>query len=150
MEQQNIKTSRCVLRPATVEDATWMFRLFNDEAVVAYIEGIQWFNKDIESTVGFIKSMEVNSRRETGMLWSIIYNENPVGFIMVNDLDDNPFLTFALFPEYRRLHLGTEVYKSVNRYISERFTSPKIETKNPIVKKILRHSAEILFIYNII
>lgn len=137
MKQPVIQTSRCVLRPAVIEDASWMFELFKDEEVVVYIEGIKLFNANIEAVVGFIKSMEINCRKRMGMLWSIIYKETPIGFIMVNDLDENPFLTFALFPEYRNLRFGTEVYKSINQFVTTQFSSPSTETNNPVVKKIL-------------
>ena len=148
MEQPILKTQRCTLRPSTVDDAEWLLRLFNDEEVVAYIEGIKWFNTDIDAVNDFLKSMERNSARNIGFLWSIIFNESPIGFIMANDIDESPFLTFALMPEYRNKHLGTEVFVSVNDFISKTFAAPKTETENPIVKKILRHHSEILFINN--
>ena len=67
---------------------------------------------------------------------------------MANDIDESPFLTFALMPEYRNKHLGTEVFVSVNDFISKTFAAPKTETENPIVKKILRHHSEVLFVNN--
>ena len=140
MEQQIIRTTRCILRPSAIEDAEWMFKLLVDKDVVSYIEGIKWFNADIESVSKFIKLM-TDSKENNGMLWSIIYNDIPVGIIMVNDLKDRPFISFALFPEYRSLHIGTEVYNSVYRFIS-----PSAETKNLKEEKVLRHKTEVLFI----
>lgn len=122
-----------------------MYSLFTDKDVIAYIEGIQWFNADVEAVVRFIDSMKTNFQRKMGMLWSVIYNDVPVGIIMVNDLKEKPFLTFALFPEYRGLRIGTEIYESIYRFISANYRSPRTETKNPIVKKILRHSADSQF-----
>lgn len=148
MEQPTINTTRCILRPPSIEDAEWMYRLFNDKDVVSYIEGIKWFNVGVDAVMGFIKSMETNFQKQIGILWCIIYNNQPIGIIMVNDFDDNPFLTFALFPEYRNLRIGTEVYRSVNSYVSKLFGAPSVETDNPIVKKIVRHNPEILFINN--
>lgn len=145
MEQPILKTQRCILRPSTVDDAEWLLRLFNDEDVVAYIEGIKWFNTDIEAVNGFLKSMDRNSARNIGFLWIIIFDESPIGFIMANDIDESPFLTFALMPEYRNKNLGTEVFASVNDFISKTFTAPRTETKNPIVHKILRHHSEVLY-----
>ena len=145
MEQPILKTQRCILRPSTDDDAEWLLRLFNDEDVAAYIEGIKWYNTDIESVNCFLKSMERNSARNIGFLWIIIFNESPIGFIMANDIDEEPFLTFALLPEYRNQHFGTEVFASVNDFISKAFATPRTETENPIVKKILRHNSDVLY-----
>lgn len=148
MEQPILKSQRCILRPPIVDDAEWLFKLFNDEDVVAYIEGIKWFNTDIDAVKGFLKSMERNSAHNKGFLWVIMFNESPIGFIMANDIEETPFLTFALLPEYRDKHFGSEVFVSVNEFISKTFATPKTETENPIVKKILRHHSEVLFVNN--
>lgn len=145
MEQPILKTLRCTLRPSTVDDAEWLLRLFNDEDVVAYVEGIKWFNTDIEAVNAFLKSMERNSARNIGFLWIIIFNDSPIGFIMANDINEEPFLTFALLPEYRNKHFCSEVFTSVNDFISKTFSAPKTETENPIVKKILQHHSEVLY-----
>lgn len=148
MEQPILKTQRCTLRPSTPDDAEWLLKLFNDEAVVAYIEGIKWFNTDIDAVRGFLKSMERNSAQNKGFLWVMMFNERPIGFIMANDIDDNPFLTFALLPEYRDKHFGSEVFAAVNEFISKTFATPKTESENPIDKRILRHHSEVLFVNN--
>lgn len=143
-----LNTERCSLVSATVEDAEWMFKLFNDEDVVSYIEGIKWFNSDIETVKKFIEAMNVNFRKNLGILWSVILHEKPIGIIMVNDLPDNPFLTFAIFDQYRGNGLGSEIYSCVKKFIKEKYSEPEIVTENPIVKKIIRHQAEFLFLNN--
>lgn len=118
MEQPTINTSRCILRPPSTGDAEWMYRLFNDKDVVSYIEGIKWFNTGVYAVMDFIESMETNFQRQIGILWCIIYNDQPIGIIMVNDLDENPFYSFALFPYYRGLELMKECITETNRYLN--------------------------------
>lgn len=118
MEQPTITTSRCILRFPSTEDAEWMYRLFNDKDVVSYIEGIKWFNTGVDAVMDFIKSMETNFQKRIGILWCIIYNDQPIGIIMVNDLDENPFYSFALFPYYRGLELMKECITETNRYLN--------------------------------
>ncbi len=148
MEFPIIKTNRCQLRQAVKEDASWMIQLFNDKDVVQYIEGIKWFNADVLSVESFIASMESNHKDSNGILWCVICQNNPAGIIMVNDLTEDPYLTFALFKEYREHGLGTEIYNAVKDYVSKKFTEPTIETNNPIVRKITKRECEYLFIDN--
>lgn len=117
MEQPTINTPRCILRLATADDAVWLYELFNDQEVIAYIEGIKWFNADIESTRAFIDSMNINFQKRLGILWCVVYEYCPVGMIMVNDLNDKPFYTFALFPQFRGLELMEECIVGINSYI---------------------------------
>lgn len=121
MEQPIIKTLRCVLRPATDTDARWMYKLFNDRDVVSYIEGIKWFNSNIKSTQTFIDSMNINFQKGLGILWCILYENCPIGMIMVNDLNEESFYTFALFPKYRGLELMKECIAATNRYLLETY-----------------------------
>lgn len=118
MEQPTITTARCILCPPTTEDAEWMYRLFNDKDVIAYIEGIKWFNSDINATRLFITSMRKNFQHELGMLWCIFYRNQPIGIIMANDLNEDPFYSFALFPSYRGLELMKECITETNRYLN--------------------------------
>ena len=76
MEVEILHTERCTLRPATVEDADWLFGLFNDPDVVTYIEGINWFNTDVASVRSFIESMLPEYRFKSYMseCVSAIYN----------------------------------------------------------------------------
>lgn len=117
MEQPTINTPRCILRLATADDAVWLYELFNDQEVIAYIEGIKWFNADIESTRAFIDSMNINFQKRLGILWCVVYEYCTVGMIMVNDLNDKPFYTFALFPQFRGLELMEECIVGINSYI---------------------------------
>ena len=146
MEVEILHTERCLLRPATIDDASWMYDLFNDQDVVEYIEGLKWFNTDVESVANFIENMQVNADKDLGAIWCVELDTENIGFIMAYDLKENPFLSFALFPQYRNQRLGTEVIKKVYDHITSKYQSPKIETKNQIVKKIQRKLPPILFI----
>lgn len=145
MEVETLHTERCILRPVTLDDADWLFRLFNDPDVVTYIEGINWFNADVASVRSFIESMQINAEKDLGVMWCVEYQSYNIGFILAYDLKDKPFLTFALLPEYRNKHFCSEVFTSVNDFISKTFSAPKTETENPIVKKILQHHSEVLY-----
>lgn len=148
MEFPLIDTDRCQLQQAAKEDASWMLRLFNDKEIVEYIEGIKWFNANVDSVISFIASMERNYQKSQGILWCVIINNHPAGIIMANDLKENPYLTFALFKEYREQGIGREIYNAVKEYISKEFGKPNVETQNPIVKKILKRECEYLYIDN--
>lgn len=117
MNQHIISTSRCILRHATDEDAFWLYELFNDKDVIAYIEGVKWFNSDIESTQTLIESMNINFQKGLGILWCILYENCPIGMIMVNDLNEKSYYTFALFPQYRGLELMEECVSGINGYL---------------------------------
>ena len=146
MEVEILHTERCVLRPAKLEDAEWMYDLFNDSDVVSYINGIKWFNADIVSVRSFIESMQINAAKDLGIMWCVDYEANHIGFVLAYDLKDDPFLSFALFPKYRNQHLGSEVIAMAKEYISQKFQSPKIESNNPIVKAIVRKLPVILYL----
>lgn len=131
-----------------IEDANWLFDLFNDSDVVKYIEGINWFNADVVSVRSFIESMKINAIKDIGAMWCVEHQSNNIGFILAYDLKDNPFLSFALLPKYRNRHFGSEVITLIKDYISQKFQSPRIETGNPIVKGIVRKLPVILYIGN--
>lgn len=129
MGQPTINTTRCILRPPTMEDADWLYELFNDQDVIKYIEGIKWFNSDIDSTRMFIDSMNINFQKGQGVLWCILYENRPIGMIMVNDLKEDPFYSFALFPFYRGLELMKECITETNRYLNYNYyQTPAIST----------------------
>ncbi|MDE6331087.1 MAG: GNAT family N-acetyltransferase, partial [Muribaculaceae bacterium] len=146
MDVEILHTERCILRPVTAEDADWLFDLFNDCDVVKYIEGIKWFNADVDSVRTFIESMHINADKDLGAMWCVEYQSANIGFILAYDLKDNPFLSFALFPKYRSQHLGSEVIAVTKEYISRRFQSPVIESNNPIVKEITRKLPVVLYL----
>lgn len=146
MEVEILYTERCVLRPVKLEDAEWLYDLFNDSDVVRYIDGIKWFNTNVASVRSFIESMQINAAKDLGAMWCVEYKSNHIGFIFAYDLKDNPFLSFALFPKYRNQHLGSEVIAIAKEYISHKFQSPKIESNNPIVKGIVRKLPVILYL----
>lgn len=148
MDSIKLVTPRCLLRMAVIEDAEWMLRLFKDKEVVAYIDGIKWFNTNVESMRSFIMSMDKNFQESKGILWSVIVDDCPAGIIMANDLEETPYLTFALFEEYRRKNIGSEVYNVVKEYITAKYEETKVETRNPVVEKITKRKCEYLFIGN--
>lgn len=148
MKPSTLTTNRCQLRPAIKKDAEWMLKLFNDKEVVAYIDGIKWFNTSVNSVRAFITSMKNNSDKSQGILWCVMVGNCPAGIIMANDLDEDPYLTFALFKEYRGQNIGSEIFNVVNEYVTKNFGKPTVETENPIVKKITKRKCEYLFIGN--
>lgn len=129
MEVEILHTERCTLRPATVEDADWLFGLFNDPDVVTYIEGINWFNTDVASVRSFIESMQVNATKDLGAMWCVEYKSNNIGFILVYDLMKDPFMTYAILPEYRFKSYMSEcvsaIYNLIYRHLS---LKPSIST----------------------
>jgi len=143
-----LNTQRCLLRKAVLEDASWMLQLFNDKDVVEYIDGIKWFNTNIAAVESFILSMDRNFKESKGILWCVDCDSRPVGIIMANDLEENPFLTFALLNDFRNCGIGTEIYNVVKRFISTKFDEPIVETQNPIVNRITKRKCENLFIGN--
>ncbi len=146
MEVEILQTERCILRPVIKEDANWLFDLLNDPDVVEYIEGINWFNSDVVSVQSFIETMKINAVKDLGAMWCVEYQKNNIGFILAYDLKDNPFLSFALLPNYRNHHFGSEVITLIKKYISQKFQTPRIETSNPVVKGIVRKLPVILYL----
>lgn len=129
MQQSTFITSRCTLRAAIADDAYWLYELFNDQDVIKYIEGIKCFNADISATRRFINSMNKNFQKGLGILWCILHENSPIGMIMINDLNDQPFYTFALFPPYRGLELMKECIVETNNFIHGYYNqTPTIST----------------------
>lgn len=95
--------------------------MFNDKDVVTHIEGIRLFNSDIGATRRFIESMNANFQKGLGILWCIQSGDLTVGMIMVHDLTEDPFYTFALLPPYRGLGLMEECIEATNRHILETY-----------------------------
>lgn len=100
-----------------IADAEWLYRLFNETTVIEKLEGIKLFNNRIDRTVSFINSFKRNTELGNGMLWAIISQDIPVGFISVYDLTDNPFLSYALFEKFRGKRLFSGVINEVENYI---------------------------------
>lgn len=117
MDVEILNTDRCLLRPITINDAGWLYHLFNDMDVVKYIEGITLFNADIHAVRQFIDSMRINAQNNIGAIWSVEYRSNNIGFIMAYDLTDNPFLTYALFPKYRGLGIMSECIDAICKHV---------------------------------
>lgn len=146
MLQPTLITSRCILRAATVDDTCWLYELFNDQDVIKYIEGINCFNADISAIRRFLNSMNKSFQKGLGILWCILYMNRPIGMIMVNDLNDQPFYTFALLPTYRGLELMKECIVETNNFIHGYYNQkPTITTldSNVSALRLMRKLSEL-------
>ena len=99
----------------TERDAEWLNRLFNDETVIRKLEGVNLFNQSIDRTRSFIKSFNKSSDIGIGMLWAIESQNMPIGFISIFDLSENPFFSYALFPQFRHKGLFKDVLTQINQ-----------------------------------
>lgn len=117
MNVPTLYTDKCIIRPMVLADADWLNRLFNETSVIEKLEGVVLFNKSIDRTVSFINSFRKSAEFGNGMLWAILSQDIPIGFISIYDLTDNPFLSYALFEEYRNKSLFSGVIHEVEGYI---------------------------------
>jgi len=101
-----------------IADAEWLNRLFNETTVIEKLEGIKLFNSRIDRTSSFINTFKRDTDLRNGMLWAIISQDIPIGFISVYDLTDKPFLSYALFEKFRGKHLFSGVIHEVENYLS--------------------------------
>lgn len=132
-----LQTQRCKLRISTIDDSKWLYQLFVDEDVKKYIDGLEIFSKDEKAVRRFILVMLNNWYKGLGCLWSIEYNNQGVGFILVYDLQENPFLSFAILKQFRKQHFATETVACVYEYLKSRKYVPRVETRNLIAEKIV-------------
>jgi RimJ/RimL family protein N-acetyltransferase len=121
------------------DDKYWLFHLMNDSEVYRYIEGVDIFNQNIESTSRFIKLLNKSSKNSLGHIWAIEYRNMAIGFIFVYDIGYAPFLCFAINKEFRRMKFATEVVSFINEYLIKNRIAPDIESKNPIVMRVKEH-----------
>ncbi|MCM1140634.1 MAG: hypothetical protein NC453_18845 [Muribaculum sp.] len=106
-----------------IADAAWLNRLFNETTVLEKLEGISLFNGNFDRTESFINSFKKSAELGNGILWAILLQDIPIGFISIYDLSENPFFSYALFEKFRSKHLFSGVIHEVEKYISKETNS---------------------------
>lgn len=133
MDVNIIRTDKCLLRPMTITDAGWLYKLFNDNDVVKYIEGVKLFNSDVETVKSFINSMQTNSRNKLGAIWCVEYYSKNIGFVLVYDLSQSPYISYALQSKYRGQGYMYECVLAIGKYIYDQIQlkiSIKVDANN--------------------
>lgn len=83
------------LTSITMSDIPWMDTLLNDKEVRRFLPNLS------SSAYLFLDEMNVAENRKIGKLWAIRLNDNGVGFIAIYDLEDSPFIFYAMLPMFR-------------------------------------------------
>lgn len=76
-------------------DRGWLSELLIDKDVRKFLPHL---TTDVDK---FICDMEVAERKGLGMLWIIRLKDIGIGFIVVYDLTEEPFLFYAMLPTFR-------------------------------------------------
>ena len=77
------------------KDREWLGELLAEQDVRRFL---QHLTTDVYK---FTCDMDIAERKGLGKLWIIRLAEKGVGFIAVYDLTDDPFIFYAMLPEYR-------------------------------------------------
>lgn len=83
------------LSPYTSRDRAWLGELLLDNDVRRFLPHLTTDADD------FINDMLVAEDRGLGKLWIVRLEENGIGFIAAYDLTCEPFIFYAMLPEYR-------------------------------------------------
>lgn len=106
------------LIPMCISDALWMDRLFSDKDVRIFLPHLP------AKACDFIQNMFKSEQTGLGELWAIKLDDTGIGFIAIYDIGDNPFVFYAMLPEFRgrgymkkclqkpqiRKHIGLHTY----------------------------------------
>lgn len=76
-------------------DREWLSVLLFDKDVRKYLSHL---TSDVDK---FVRDMEIAKCRGLGALWIVRLEETGVGFISIYDLPENPFVFYAMLPDYR-------------------------------------------------
>ncbi len=76
-------------------DREWLSELLIDKDVRKFLPHL---TTDVDK---FIFDMEIAERKGLGKFWIIQLDNIGVGFISIYDLTENPFVFYAMSPEYR-------------------------------------------------
>lgn len=74
--------------------------LFSIPDVINNLDGVNHFISNISCVKRLIKNLNFDENSQ-GRIWVIEIDSHKVGSIMVYDLSENPFISYALLPEYR-------------------------------------------------
>lgn len=117
-----MQTQRCDLRLATLNDSKFLLSLFRDPEVIENISGIQCINKAISNVDKLVQTLNFPSDTSEGLIWIIELEQNAIGFIMIYDLSNRPFISYALLPQYRRKGYMYECLMVIGNYMKDRIT----------------------------
>lgn len=95
-----METIRCNIRKAELLDSEFLRSLFSIPDVINNLDGANHFISNISCVKRLIKNLNFDENSQ-GRIWVIEIDSHRVGFIMVYDLSENPFISYALLPEYR-------------------------------------------------
>lgn len=125
-----IKTNRCILRPATLEDANDMFEYYNQSKVVKYLP-MQKHNT-IADTKRFIKTFFLSNYKKGNIgHFAVVFKENSktignVGFNNITSTSKEGEIGICINPKYWGLDLSSELALAMLRYGFEDLNLQKI------------------------
>lgn len=114
-------STRCQLSHFDNSDVFWLFKLFNEESVLKYMEGIRLFADSIDSTKRFVNNMNHQTQIGNAYFWVIRLKKIPIGFIGIYDFMYKPNLFYAVCVEQRGRGFATECVKTVTNYIHNNY-----------------------------
>lgn len=117
-----MQTQRCNLRLATLNDSKFLLSLFRNPEVVENISGIRYINKTISNVDKLIQTLNFPTDTSEGLIWIIELVQYAIGFIMIYDLSNRPFISYALLPQYRREGYMYECLMAIGNFMKDRIT----------------------------
>lgn len=115
------------------KDREWLSKLLVEPDVRRYLPHL---TTDVDI---FIYDMKIAESKGLGKLWIIRLAENGVGFIAVYDLTDDPFIFYAMLPEYRNKgYMRNAIGLIENKYSST--LSTIVDAKNEASMSILANT----------
>lgn len=100
-------SEQLMIRPVTNNDAEWLNELLSDEEVRRFMPHIE------RNADRLIANMLKADERGLGYMKIILFESTPAGFIAVYDINDNPFLFYAMRKSFRNKGIMTGVIKSM-------------------------------------
>ena len=100
-------SEQLMMRPVTNNDAEWLNELLSDEEVRRFMPHIE------RNADRLIANMLKAGERGLGYMKIISFESTPAGFIAVYDINDNPFLFYAMRKSFRNKGIMTSVIKSL-------------------------------------
>lgn len=93
-------------------DIKWLDILLKEESVRRYLSYIT------ADAVSFVNEMLIAEVNGLGRLWIIRLAEKGIGFIVVYDLTNNPFIFYAMLPAYRNKGYMKQAIGLIEKYYS--------------------------------
>ena len=123
-----IRTSHLILSELTINDANFIFKLYNDRDFIRYIgdKGIASV-QDAESFIlqGPINSYKINNY---GLCLISLLDKKPIGIcgLLKRDKLDSPDIGFAILPNFRKQGYAVEASRAILNDARERLQLTKI------------------------